>query len=206
MEIKYLIKGIVIGFSIAAPIGPIGLLCIKRSLARGPAAGLVTGLGAATADAFYGFVAGFGLTFITGFLLNMKTELHTIGGLFLCFLGWQALKPGTGSKEGTDSDFKGYPMSYLSALVLTLTNPMTIMAFMAIFAGLGLAASDNGYTASAILVAGVFTGSALWWILLTFGTARLGTRLSRNIQEKTNRITGIVLILFGVWALASLAL
>lgn len=204
MEIKYLIKGIVIGFSIAAPIGPIGLLCIKRSMVRGPAAGLVTGLGAATADAFYGCIAGFGLTFITGFLLDMKTELHVIGGLFLCFMGWQTMRQKPRRQNEPDSAFKGFSLSYLSALFLTLTNPMTIMAFMAIFAGLGLAGSENGYTSSSILVAGVFTGSSLWWIILTFGIARLGQRLSQNIQERTNRLTSIVLILFGIWALVSL--
>lgn len=204
MEINYLIKGIVIGFSIAAPVGPIGLLCIKQSMTHGPVAGLVTGLGAATADAFYGFVAGFGLTLITGFLLSMKTQLHIIGGGFLVVMGWRTLKHRPVKKAGPDSDFKGYALSYVSALFLTLTNPMTIMAFMAIFAGLGLAASENGYAASCILVAGVFTGSTLWWIFLTLGTARLGRRLSYGLQEKMNRATGIILILFGIWALAGL--
>ena len=204
MEIKYLIKGMVIGFSIAAPVGPIGLLCIRRSLAQGPLAGFVTGLGAATADTFYGFVAGFGLTFVTGFLLTLETELHLAGGAFLCFLGWQAMGKKQGDNKKPEIGFKGYPLSYLSALVLTLTNPMTIMAFMAIFAGLGLATSDNGYLSSAILVTGVFLGSTLWWMILTFGTARLGRRLSTDFQSRINQVTGMVLILFGIWAMASL--
>lgn len=203
MQIKYLLQGIVIGFSIAAPVGPIGLLCIRRSLNYGFLAGLVTGLGAATADAFYGFAAGFSLTFITGFLLNMKSLLHMMGGLFLCFLGWQSLKRKPADSQNSDSPFSGYIRSYVSTLFLTLTNPMTIMAFIGIFAGLGISAADNGYMASATLVAGVFSGSALWWLVLASATAMAGKRLNHGFTEKINILTGIVLILFGVWALVS---
>lgn len=204
MELKYLLKGIIIGFSIAAPVGPIGLLCIKRSLNHGFWAGLVTGFGAATADMLYGFAAGFSLTFITGFLLDMKFALHIIGGFFLCFFGWQSLKKRGTDARGGDVVFSGYVRSYVSTLFLTLTNPMTIMAFMGIFAGLGIGASNNGYAASATLVAGVFSGSALWWLALSSATALAGKRLDQGFTEKINIATGIVLILFGVWALASI--
>ena len=204
MEIKYLLKGLILGFSIAAPVGPIGLLCIKRSLTHGFFAGLVTGLGAATADAFYGVAAGFSLTFITTLLLNMTFELHMAGGLFLCFLGWQALKKKAAAPQNPDSPFPGYLRAYVSTLFLTLTNPMTIMAFMGIFAGLGIGGAGNGYAASAALVAGVFSGSALWWVTLACVTAMAGKRLNPGFIEKINMLTGILLILFGMWALGSI--
>ena len=202
MEIKYLLKGLIIGFSIAAPVGPIGLLCIKRTLAHGSLAGLATGLGAATADACYGFVAGFGLTFITGFLLEMKTGLHIAGGLFLCILGFKALKKKNAGLNSQDTAFSGYLTSYVSTLFLTLTNPMTIMAFMGIFAGLGIVAAGNGYARSMTLVSGVFLGSALWWLMLSLGTTLAGSRLSKKLEEKINLLVGVILILFGVWNMA----
>lgn len=206
MEIKYLLKGVVIGFSIAAPVGPIGLLCIKRSLNHGFFAGFITGLGAATADAFYGFAAGFSLTFITGLLLTMKRGLSITGGLFLCFLGWHSLKKKTPESQTCHAPFPGYVRSYVSTLFLTLTNPMTIMAFMGIFAGLGISTADNGYAASITLVAGVFSGSALWWVILACATAMAGRRLNHGLTEKINILTGIILILFGGWALVSVVI
>nr|WP_319490661.1 LysE family transporter [uncultured Desulfobacter sp.] len=202
MEIKYLLKGIVIGVSIAAPVGPIGFLCIKRSLTHGFRAGLVTGLGAATADAFYGLIAGFSLTFITDFLLGMKIWLHVMGGLFLCFLGLQTLKKRALESQDSNAAFSGYVRAYVSTLLLTLTNPMTIMAFMGIFVGLGIGLKhNNGYAASTMLVIGVFAGSSLWWTVLASASARAGKRLNREMTEKTNMVAGMILIVFGVWIL-----
>ena len=202
MEIKYLLKGIVIGVSIAAPVGPIGLLCIKRSLTHGFRAGLVTGLGAATADAFYGLIAGFSLTFITDFLLGMKIWLHVMGGLFLCFLGLQTLKKRALESQDSDVVFSGYVRAYVSTLLLTLTNPMTIMAFMGIFVGLGIGLKhNNGYAASTMLVIGVFAGSSLWWTVLASASARAGKRLNREMTEKINMVAGMILIVFGIWIL-----
>lgn len=203
MEIQYLFKGVAIGVSIAAPVGPIGLLCIKRSLSHGFPAGLATGLGAATADAFYGFAAGFSLTFVTGFLLDMKHLLHIIGGLFLCFLGTATLKKKTSDFQTPNSLFSGYVRSYASTLFLTLANPMTIIAFMGIFSGLGIGTAENGYAASAMLVIGVFSGSALWWLTLAFVTAAACRHLDHGFTEKINIITAVVFILFGIWALGS---
>ena len=203
MELKYLIKGIIIGFSIAAPVGPIGILCIRRSLTHGTLAGLLTGLGASTADAFYGCVAGFGLTLISGFLLDRALELHLAGGIFLCWMGWKTLQKAPCRDSGDTHRFNGFFKSYLSALFLTLTNPMTIMAFMAIFSGLGIAACAKNHAFAGILVAGVFTGSAAWWLLLTFGTARIGKQFSPLFMRRINQLSGIILILFGAWALSS---
>lgn len=199
--INFFIKGIVIGFSIAAPVGPIGILTIKRSLIHGPGAGLATGLGAATADAVYGCVAGFGLTVISHLLLGFQTWLLLAGGLFLCGLGISALKQKS-PEQGKDTPiFKGYIPSYVSAFFLTLTNPVTIMAFMAIFAGLGLGATARGYAGALSLVMGVFLGSCLWWMMLTFGVGQLKQKLDARLLEGINRSAGLVLLGFGAWAL-----
>ncbi len=200
--INFFIKGIMIGFSIAAPVGPIGILTIKRSLAHGPGAGFATGLGAATADAVYGCVAGFGLTVISNLLFGFQTGLLLAGGLFLCGLGISTLKQKSFEQAKDTPLFKGYIPAYLSAFFLTLTNPTTIMAFMAIFAGLGLGATANGSALS--LVIGVFLGSCLWWMMLTFGVGQLKQKLNAGFLEWVNRSAGLVLLVFGVWALIRL--
>ena len=140
MEIHYFIKGIAVGFSIAAPVGPIGVLTIHRSLKHGPSAGLATGLGAATADAVYGCMAGFGITFVSGILLAWNTPILLAGSLVLCAMGLGMLFKSQAQAPGMAQErFTNLPSAFFSAFFLTLTNPMTIMAFTAIFAGLGLA-------------------------------------------------------------------
>lgn len=193
-----------IGFSIAAPVGPIGILTIKRSLDHGPGAGFITGLGAATADAVYGCVAGFGIVVISNLLLGFQTWLLLAGGLFLCGLGISTLKQKSPEQAKDTPKFKGYIPSYLSAFFLTLTNPMTIMAFMAIFAELGLSAAPNGHAGALSLVIGVFLGSCLWWMILTLGVGQLKQRLNARALEGTNRAAGLVLLGFGAWALIRL--
>ncbi len=203
MEIGLLIKGLVIGFSIAAPVGPIGILCIRRSLYEGPLSGLLTGLGAATADALYGCIAGFGLTFISSLLIRQKIYFHIIGGIFLCYLGVSTLMKKPQNRE-PDSRTKGLIMSYFSAVFLTLTNPMTILSFAAIFAGLGLSVAGNGYRSAVLLVSGVFLGSTLWWLILTGGVGLLKERFNILTQFWINRVSGVVLLGFGIWAVGSL--
>jgi threonine/homoserine/homoserine lactone efflux protein len=200
-----LLKGMLIGFSIAAPVGPIGLLCIGRTLARGHRHGLVSGLGAATADAFYGSVAGFGLTFISGFLVDHQVWLRLIGGLFLCYLGLRTLLSRSAGPTATESH-RGLLYDYVSTLCLTLTNPVTILAFAAIFAGLGVTADYGDYGAAGALVAGVFLGSALWWLGLSGAVSVLRARLNPVLLTWVNRLSGLVIVGFGLAALASLAL
>jgi threonine/homoserine/homoserine lactone efflux protein len=197
----FLLKGILIGFSIAAPVGPIGLLCIRRSLVDGRAAGLATGLGAATADAAYGCIAGFGLTAISNFLVSQKVWLGFVGGLVLCYLGVRTFVARPSENPETISE-TGLSSAYLSTLVLTLTNPMTILSFVAVFAGLGLAGAPDYFNAS-LLVGGVFTGSAIWWLLLSSGTAFFRSRLDAERLQIVNRISGGILVAFGIYAVAS---
>src|SRR3970040_603046 len=145
MDLGFLLRGLVIGFSIAAPVGPIGVLCIRRTLTEGRIAGFVSGLGAATADAFYGAIAGFGLTFISSFLIDQQFWLRLAGGFFLLYLGVKTFRSSPPDNAALQ-DRSGIFGAYASTLVLTLTNPMTILSFAIIFAGLGLAtASAGGY-------------------------------------------------------------
>ncbi len=198
------LKGLLIGFSIAAPVGPIGELCIRRTLAEGQLAGLVSGLGAASADALYGVVAGFGLTLISSFLLEQQVWIRLVGGLFLCYLGLRTLLSAP-AQEAARAGGSGLWAAYLSTLFLTLTNPMTILSFAAIFAGLGLGAAAGDYYQAAELVLGVFCGSALWWLLLSGGVSLLRARFDPHALRWVNRISGGIILAFGAAALISLA-
>jgi threonine/homoserine/homoserine lactone efflux protein len=202
MALNFLFKGIIIGFSIAAPVGPIGVLCIRRSLAEGRTIGLATGLGAATADAAYGGVAGFGLTVVSGFLVGHRVWLGFLGGLFLCYLGIRTFlsKP---SQKPAEVRGGGLLSAYLSTFFLTLTNPMTILSFVAVFAGFGLGASPD-YLSASVLVAGVFVGSALWWLLLSSGVALFRARVTDGWMQAINRLSGGMILAFGLYALLTL--
>ena len=203
---SFFVKGVVIGFSIAAPVGPIGVLCIRRTLASGPAAGVVSGLGAAVADAVYGCIAGFGLTFISTFLVSQRMWLQLFGGVFLCWLGVRTfLAVPSAPAADTVAGREGLLGAFASTFVLTLTNPMTILSFVAVFAGLGLADTGGDYVSAAILVAGVFIGSAAWWLLLSGGVGMLRRRFDERGLLWVNRISGALITAFGIAALLGLA-
>jgi threonine/homoserine/homoserine lactone efflux protein len=199
MDYGLFFRGIVIGFSIAAPVGPIGVLCIRRTLADGQISGLVSGLGAATADAMYGCVAGFGLTFISSLLIGQQMWLRLFGGLFLCYLGIKTLLSKPAEKEANLKQ-SGLFSSYLSTFLLTVTNPLTILSFAAIFAGLGLAAGGS-YASALILVLGVFLGSATWWLLLSGGVGLFRDKFNSQGLLWVNRISGLIITIFGIIAL-----
>jgi threonine/homoserine/homoserine lactone efflux protein len=200
---SFLLRGLIIGFSIAAPVGPIGVLCIRRTLAEGRISGLVSGLGAATADAIYGSIAAFGLTFISNVLIHQQGWIRLIGGAFLCYLGLKIFftRPAKQSVPVKGSSLVG---TYASTFFLTLTNPMTIISFAAIFAGLGVGSSNGNYVSAGILVFGVFMGSTLWWLLLSSGVGIFGEKLNVTGLPWVNRISGMVIIIFGIAALLSL--
>lgn len=207
MNLALFVRGLVVGFAIAAPVGPIGLLCIQRTLAHGRLVGLATGLGAATADAFYGLVAGLGLTAISAFLTGQRLWLGIIGGLFLCYLGVRTFLASPADQAAKVQSQGGLWGAYLSTLLLTLTNPMTIFSFMAVFAGLGLAAAgagQGGGMGAATLVAGVFLGSALWWLLLSGGTSLVRGWINASTLVWVNRIAGVILVGFGGYLLLGL--
>jgi threonine/homoserine/homoserine lactone efflux protein len=202
--ISFLLKGIIIGFSIAAPIGPIGALCVRRTLTEGRTTGLVSGLGAATADVFYGCVAGFGLTTISNYIISWQVWLRGIGGLFLCYLGIRAFlsKPGEAEASPTRGSISG---AYGSTFLLTLANPMTILSFAAIFAGFGLANLVRDYVSTTALVLGVFIGSSFWWVILCTVVSLFRPKLGVSGLAWVNRISGVVIIGFGLLAILSLS-
>ncbi len=179
MELPIFVKGLLIGLSIAAPVGPIGILCIRRTLSEGRLVGLATGMGAASADAIYGLIAGFGLTLITSMLVGQSQLIRCIGGLFLCYLGIQTLssRPAEREAQVTGEKLLG---AYSSSLFLTLTNPMTILSFIGIFAGLGIA-SQTDLASCLVLVLGVF----------------LGSRLVGRVEERAAR-RAVLLLLMGM--------
>jgi threonine/homoserine/homoserine lactone efflux protein len=202
MDFIFFIKGIAIGFAMAVPVGPIGILCIRKTLTEGRLQGLMIGLGAATADLFYGSVAAFGLTFISDTLNEQKFWIRLIGGILLLFLGIKIFR-----SLPTDPKFKnnngGILRSYLTTVFLTLTNPITIFAFIAVFAALGIG-NELGYLSASLLVIGVFIGSGLWFLLLSSGTILFKNKLDLVGLRWVNRIAGILVILSGVIALTSL--
>lgn len=204
MPLLFLLRGVGIGLAIAAPVGPIGVLCIRRTLADGRIVGFVTGLGAATADLTYGAVAGFGLTFVSGLIVGQQQWIRLIGGVFLCYLGARTLlsRP-TERSAPMASSASSLGSAYISTLFLTLTNPTTILSFAAIFAGLGVASASGDYLSSGALVAGVGLGSALWWLILSGGVNLLRSRIDTRALAWVHRISGIVLLGFGLTALAS---
>jgi threonine/homoserine/homoserine lactone efflux protein len=203
MDVAFYLKGLVIGFSIAAPVGPIGVLCIRRTLAEGRAYGFVSGLGAASADAFYGSIAGLGLTLVSDFLVNQQNWLRLIGGAYLCYLGIKTFmaKP---AEQAAGVRGRGLIGAYGSILFLTLTNPITILSFVAIFAGLGLGRANGDVLSALWLIAGVFSGSCLWWLILVSFTSIFRSRFNARALSWINRLSGTIIGGFGIAILVSL--
>jgi threonine/homoserine/homoserine lactone efflux protein len=202
MSLDFFLKGIVLGFSIAAPVGPIGVLCIRKTLQFGRSSGFFSGLGAASADAVYAIIAAFGLTIVSNFLLAGQFWLRLIGGLFLLYLGWKTFvaKPTLQSKDVPHTTLLN---DFVSTFFLTATNPMTILSFLAIFAGLGLSNIQGDYTQSSALVLGVFLGSAIWWLILSEGVTLFRKKVSQNVMIWINRIAGLIILGFGIGAMVS---
>lgn len=202
MTTNYLISGLIIGFSVAAPVGPIGVLTIRRTLTEGRISGFVTGMGAAMADTVYGIIAGFGLTAISSFLLTQEFWLKLIGGLFLLFLGIKFFVTKPASKAANVQS-NGLFNNFISTFFLTVTNPTTILSFLAIFAGLGLGTTKTDYSSSIALVLGVFIGSALWWLILSSIVSYFQSKITPNRLIWINRLSGLIIISFGLFALYS---
>lgn len=196
------LKGMLLGFSIAAPVGPIGLLCINRALALGWRFGFISGLGAATADAIYGSIAAFGLGVISHFLVAQSTWIHLVGGIFLTYLGIRGLlsKP---SARAANASASGLIWHYLSTLALTLTNPMTILSFIAVFAALGVAHTANVYVSGTFTVLGVFLGSTLWWLSLTLFVTLARRKLNLRVIQYIGRFSNLVILAFGIYGITT---
>lgn len=194
------IRGLVIGFTIATAVGPISLLTIRRTLAHGHVYGLVSGLGVATADATYAAIAAFGLTALTSVLVSGRLVLGLVGGLIIAALGVRTMLSQPG-EVARDAARPGLPAAFASIYALTMTNPMTILSFAAVFAGIGLVAGSSVADA-AVLTLCVWIGSILWWVLLTSIVSWARERVSTRALLWVNRISGAALVVFGAVAIA----
>ena len=206
MDPSLFFRGLVLGFTIAAAVGPISLLCIRRTLAEGRRVGLASGLGVATADGTYGAIAAFGLTAVTDVLLDWRRALAVVGGLFLLWLARKTLRsvpdaaaPGAAPAETTRRG--GLPGAYLSTLGLTLTNPMTILSFAALFVGLGVTGGD--VLGATLLTLGVFLGSASWWVVLVGVVGAFRSRITARGLRWVNIVSGLLIGAFAIVALLS---
>ena len=206
MDITLLLKGIGIGFTVAASVGPISLLTVQRTLVRGWLYGWVSGLGVALADALYGFIGGLGLTIVIDFFVNQRNWLRLLGGIVLIYMGLkiaissQETKPAEENPKGKT----GFLSAFTSIFFLTLSNPMTILFFAALYTGIGMKQVSGGLLIAGLFGVGIFIGSSIWWLLLTGGVNLLRSRFKPEMLGWINRITGVLIALFGVWILVGL--
>jgi threonine/homoserine/homoserine lactone efflux protein len=196
MLLVFFLKGIVVGVVIAVPVGPVGILCLRRSIFEGRVAGLVSGLGAATADAFFGVVAAFGLTFVSKWLLGYENLLRAAGGFYLLYAGGRA-SLATPQETAEQSDRESLFRDFFSTLALTVTNPITILVFLGIFEALGLSGARATVARAGALVAGVWTGSFLWWLLLSLGVGLFRRSIGARHLAWISRGSGVILFLSG---------
>ena len=201
MDLTFLARGVGLGFAIAAAVGPISLLTIRRTIAHGQAYGLASGAGVALADATYAAIAAFGLTALTSLLVGARALLGVIGGVFLVLLGIRTIttRPLAAAAETTERP--GPAAAFASIFGLTLTNPMTILSFAGVFAAAGL--TGHGGAEAGLLTIGVFLGSLLWWVILTAVVARLRSRVTLEALTWVNWGSGALLVVFGAAAIVT---
>jgi threonine/homoserine/homoserine lactone efflux protein len=202
MDIILFLKGLLIGFAMAIPIGPIGVLCIRKTLSEGHSRGLIVGLGGAAADSLYGGIAAFGVKFVSDVIVREQLWVHLLGGALLLYLGFRTIRAKR-KDPILPFDNRGFWGSFVSAFILALTNPLTMFAFVAVFAAFGLGARVS-FLAAGILVTGVFSGTCLWFFTLGFVATLFRRRLNRRGLVWVNRVSGGLIILSGMIALVSL--
>ena len=204
MLLGFFLKGMLVGIVIALPAGPVGVLCVRRTILHGRLAGFISGLGAASADAVFGVIAAFGLTFVADLLFECQNWLRLGGAVFLLYIGIRAFTadPLRGTQSQRDPD--GLIADYASAFALTITNPITILAFLAIFASIGFSGPEATWGRAGILVSGVWLGSLLWWAGLAFGAGRVRLSFDREHLVWINRGSGGILVFCGAALLSSL--
>lgn len=204
MSVYILIEGILIGFMVAVPVGPLGLLCITRSLRLGRVTGLFSGLGVATGDAIAAAIAALGISLVSDFLIDHQIILRLIGGAFLVYLGVRIYKA-RALPEIPASNVNGLLAAYATTLFLTLSNPATILSFIAVYAGWHVESMSGRYVLAATLSVGVFIGCALWWVALFLGLTAFRESFNLRILAWVHRLSGIIIAGFGVIVLLSLS-
>jgi putative LysE/RhtB family amino acid efflux pump len=195
---EWALKGLLLGLGVAMPVGPIGLLCIQRTLAQGFTAGLAGGLGTAAADAAYAILGAAGLAAMATQLGDAALVLRYAGCAFMAWLGWQAFRQPPADKAASLPDSRDLLRSFAATFALTLANPATIISFVALFAGLGLAEAGN-HEDAILLVGGVFLGSLAWWLILCGGVSALRHRVTPLWLGRVNRVAGLGIIALALW-------
>ena len=205
MFFEYFWKGIIVGLSASIPLGPIGVLCIQRTLNKGRASGFISGLGAAAADGFFAIIAGFGITIIIDSLVEYQLFLKIGGGILLVILGIRLLysNPAKELRKQMKKKKKGLFGDFISIFVLTASNPIGIFVFIAVFAGFNLVGKESSFSIL-FLIAGVTSGAAMWWFSLTalVSIFRHKFRLRRLLL--VNRLAGILVLIFAVLIFATI--
>ena len=204
MSLKLLIEGIIIGIVVAVPVGPLGILCLNRALALGALCGLFSGLGVATADGLAAGLAALGITLVSAFLVEHQMVLRLVGGFFLCYLGFKIYRT-TPNSQPPPSNVSGLFSAYATAFFLTFSNPVTIVSFVAIYAGWGVESLRNNYLGAALFALGVFTGSALWWIAMFISLTLCHNVFSARTLGRIHKLSGTIILGFGVIVLLSLS-
>src|SRR3989338_2275330 len=198
MELNFFLKGIVLGFAIAAPVGPIGILCIRKTLQFGRFSGFFSGLGAALADTLYGIIAAFGLTFVSDFLVTQQIWLRLLGGAFLFCLGTRTFFAKSLDVSTIRVSHKTLLADLISTFFLTLSNPLTVLSFVAVFAGFSLINVDESYTDAFWLITGIFLGSCAWWLILSEGVSFFRKKISLDVMCWINRGAGMLITGFAI--------
>jgi threonine/homoserine/homoserine lactone efflux protein len=198
MLLAFFLKGIVVGVVIAVPVGPVGVMCVRRTILEGKLSGFVSGLGAATADAVFGVIAGFGLTVVSDWLIDYQQWLRIVGGCYLLYIGGSAFAAEPPRELESESDPESLLRDFLSTFVLAVTNPITVLAFVGIFAAIGLSGTHATFGLAAILVLGVWVGSLLWWLMLSFGVGYVRHSIEPGHLAWISRGSGAILFLSGM--------
>lgn len=205
VEVGLFLRGMMIGLAVAAPVGPVGVLCIRRTISDGRLNGFLAGLGAAVADALFGLTAALGLSVLSGTLLSHQIWLQAVGGAFVAVIGLRLTLTPPAIREQPGFCPKTFAKTFATTFVLTATNPLTVIGFGAIYAGFGLTAALTDHGKAGTLTLGVFLGSALWWLILSGIAGAVRDRLTPQTLGRINRVCGAVLIVIGTGALIGLA-
>lgn len=203
-EFIFFLKGLIIGLLVSAPVGPLALICIRRTLVKNRLCGFVAGLGVATSDLFYAIVAGFSITLIYNFIIAEKLWFRLIGGLFLVYLGLRTIL----FKQKEKFNDKGKNNNnlvhdFLSTFFIALAGPFTLVFFLAIFSGLGIGQTDYQHFNTVVTIIGIFIGSVLWWGILSSLVDLFKERFNDKLIALINKVVGIVVLIFGILILFS---